>query len=223
MKKLLSTLLALFMSITNNVDYQPQNDVMYTANSYYTIEVDDAPDYRDMYGSVAVASREYSCKPATIPGKYKNVTYSDGETHVNACWIEAGVSMSFSEIPDESTYKFKSSRQIIIPYDGELLSSSATSDGTSMILKVKVDDDLYQLKLTGMDRWWCCMYRNEEHKVTDTLGASVWKHTCDELYGTTFSQGDIVGLSCEGTELEIYKYVDSKATKACTLKELYTH
>ena len=224
MKKLLSMLLALFMSMSNNVDYQAQGDVPYAAGSYYTIEEGQAPDYRSIYGSQVVASREIACKPIPWKGACKSVNYTDGAQHVNAYWLASSDSKNYADLSDDYTYTFDKECQIIIPYTGTLLSASGTSDGTSMVVKCEVNDDSYQLHITGMDRWWCCMGRNETQKVTNSYGELVWEHTCRELQGTSFNQGQVLGRSIAGeTKVKIFKYVDGKATVACTLKDFYNH
>ena len=224
MKRLLAMLLALFSSITNNVDYQVQGDVPYSAGSYYTIEEGQAPDYRDIYGTPAVASREVSCKPNPFMGAREEVTYSDGAEHVNAYWLVGGESIAYDSLTDDTTFVFDSDSQIIIPYTGELLSASSTSDGTSMNVKCTVNGQDYQLQITGMDRWWCCMSRNETHKVPNKYGKLVWSHTCSELQGTTFNQGQVLGKSIAGeTKVKIFVYTSSKSITPCSIKELFNH
>lgn len=224
MKKLLSMLLALLLSITNNVDYQVQGDVEYSAGSYYTIEEGQAPDYRSIYGSPAVASRDVSCKPIPFKGAAKTVVYSDGADHITAYWFESNSNKKYEELTVDTDYLCESSSQLIAPYACELLSSSVTSDGTSMSIKCSVDNQDYQLQIIGMDRWWCCMGRNETHKVPNVYGELVWKHTCSELQGTRFNQGQVLGKSIEGvTKIKVFKYTSNKAISPCSIEEFYNH
>ena len=224
MKRLLSMLLALFLSISNNVDYQVQGDVEYAAGTYYTIEEGQAPDYRNLYGSTAVASREVSCKPIPFKGTALPVIYDDNAQHINAYWFEGDVSKSYSELTVDENYTFEVTTQIIAPYSSVLLSSSQASDGQSMTVKCSVDGNDYQLQITGMDRWYCCMGRNENQKVTNTLGELVWKHTCSELQGTKFNQGQVLGKSIAGTTvIKVFNYTSSDKITPCSLTEFYNH
>lgn len=83
MKRLLAMLMSLFLSIFNNVDYQAQGDMQFVSEGYYTIDEGTAPDYRDLYGTNPVASKEVSCHPTTFKGSGKQVTYKDKNTHIH--------------------------------------------------------------------------------------------------------------------------------------------
>lgn len=218
MKRLLAMLMSLFLSIFNNVDYQAQGDMQFVSEGYYTIDEGTAPDYRDLYGTNPVASKEVSCHPTTFKGSGKQVTYKDENTHIHGYWVVNREGMSYDKLPDGDTYTFENEGYIIMPYTGVLRTSSATSTGRVMVLSVEVGGVSYRLDIQNMERWWCCLGKLEPDD-TDILSNPTWVHTCGELLDTQIRQGYVLGNAQEGTTITIAKSDGS----AATWKEFYGH
>lgn len=202
MKRLLSMLLSLFMAITNNIDYQAQGDMQFMHDSYYTIDEGSAPDYRDLYGTNPVASKEVSCYPTTFKGTGKDIVYSDTNKHMQGVWIVNRATMRYADLPDGSSYTFEAPGYILMPYTGVLRTSSTTSNGHTMVLSLEVDGTEYRMDIQNMERWWCCLGKLEPDS-TDAIGNPVWKHTCGELLDTQVRQGYVLGNAAEGTTVNI--------------------
>lgn len=218
MKRLLAMLLSLFLAVSNNIEYQAQGDMEFAYGSYYTIDEGTAPDYRNLYGTNPVASKEVSCHPTTFKGSGKFVTYSDNNQHLQGVWIENRTPMRYSALPDGSSYTFESEGYILMPFTGVLRTSSATSTGHTMVLSVEVGNTEYRIDIQNMERWWCCLGKIEPDDV-DVLGNPVWTHTCGELLDTQIRQGYVLGNAKEGTTVTIAKSDGSAATWA----EFYGH
>lgn len=194
MKRLLAMLMALFLSMFENVDYEYQDAVPFAHDSYYTVQVpEQTVDYRDLYGKQIAAADSVSCVPTTYSVACENVIYSDGVTRVGAKWVEARVKKDISEIKD-TTFTFESDTQIACPYSGTLMSSSKTGTGTVMEVAIALGGKNYRLFLEDMERWWCC----EGKADYDNPEKETWVHTCNELKGTTFKSGTCLGRAKAG-------------------------
>ena len=189
MKKILAMLMAMFISMFENVDYQYQAEVPFEHDAYYTVAIpEEEIDYRDLYGKQIAAGGNYSCVPTTYSVASYTVEYTDGATHAGAKWVVANEPKCIDDISGNE-FMFTTDCHIICPYAGTLLTSSNTSDGTSMEIAIAVNNKNYRLYIDGMERWWCC-----EGKVTyDNPDNCSWIHTCNELKGTAFKAGNCLG------------------------------
>ena len=189
MKKLLAMLMAMLLSMFENVDYQYQSERPFNHDSYYTIDVPaQTVDYRDLYGKQIAAGGSYSCIPTTYNVSCYTVNYSDGVTRVGAKWVVANEHKDIAEISG-TTYTFESNSPIACPYAGTLLTSSNTSTGTIMEIAISVNGKNYRMYIEDMERWWCC----DSKKDYDFPDTKTWEHTCSELKGTTFKAGTCLG------------------------------
>lgn len=223
MKRIIALLLSLFISIGNDVNFIASEDKEYNADAYYTLEVMEPPDYRDIYGSNPVAARNLSCRAKTYKSNGKTIIYSSGNDHINAMWVEDGVSKNYDELPTEDTFQFTSDGFIIIPYDGQLLTSSENSNGHTMLVKCSVGGSYYRLDIQNMERWWCCVGRDLPTDV-DASGKVIWNHTCRELRGESLPQGTVLGKAQEGTTITVSIYdATGDSVSNCSIKDLYTH
>lgn len=223
MKRIIALLLSLFLSIGNDINFIASEDKPYDADAYYTLDVMEPPNYRDIYGSNPVAARNLSCRAKTYKANGKLITYTDGAEHLNATWFEDGVTKKYDDLPNESKFTFESEGYIIIPYDGQLMTSSETSTGHSMVVKCHVAGQSYRLTIENMERWWCCVGRD---LPTDTTadGQVVWKHTCRELKGESLPQGTVLGKAQDGTTISVSIYDSTgNSVSTCSIADLYKH
>ena len=190
-------LMALFISIFNDVDYQALSPSSFTHDSYFTIEEGESPDYRETFGAHTAAGMQKSCVSQTFTLNGKAVIYGDNKTRQGGYWFVNGESKKHSELT-ETQFVFTSDSKIICPYNGTLHSSSKTSDGLSMEIDFNFNNNMYRMQIKNMERWWCCDGK-VEHDGTDQLGKPVWIHTCAELKGTSLKQGVYLGRAIANT------------------------
>lgn len=219
LKKLLSMLLALFVALFNNVSYTATDDKDYTADSYYTVDVQEAPDYRDIYNSNATASKLNSCRTTNYSAQGRLVKYTD-DVEYKGYWFENSTLKNQSDIPDDKKFVFTSDCYIIIPFDGELVSESNTNSGHDMIVNCNVNNNKYRLTISNMSRWYCCMGRNNVSDMYDLDYA--WVHTSVEQQGKQFKQGNVLGMGVKDKTTIVVEYLPDKGDPvAISLQKFY--
>lgn len=222
MKRLLSMILSLFISMFNNVDYQMHDAMPFEHDAYYTIAEAEAPDYRMSFGDVTTAGRQRSCVSQLFTLNGHLIQYPTSmKGIIGGYWFVNSSSMKYDELSGNS-YTFETDGKIICPYDGILKTSSVTSDGRSMDILFSLGDSIhdgYVMRITNMERWWCCDSK-VDYDSTDQLGRGTWVHTCSELKGATLKQGVYLGRATAGnTTITIY---DDSGNKV-DFKTFYSH
>lgn len=204
MKKLLSLFIAFVTALMNNVGYTAGPDVQYTADSYYTVDEAEAPDYRNIYNNNAVVSKKVSCRTANYSAQGQRVQYTTDVTYFGY-WFENSVKMKEDGLPKDKTYVFEEDGYIIAPFDCELISESTTNTGHDMIVKCTVGSNSYRLTISGMNRWYCCMGREDSVDVTDT--EFIWEHTSKEQKGKKFNGGCVLGQGVNSKTTIVTEYI----------------
>ena len=214
MKELLSMLIALFVSMFENVEYQHITPEDFKHDSYYVIEDAGEVDYRALYGQDMVTNPNASCVPGNrlVKGRM-HISSAPATVNLSPFWLECGTTSEYTDIPESDTYTFATDCLIISPYNGVLDSYSVGNDGKTMLVKYSVQGENIVLYFENLERWWCCMSKSEP----DGTEAGTWHHTCDELRGTKFEAGQLIGRAVAGETTVTVSGDDS------TLKEFYSH
>lgn len=246
-------LLALLMSLTNNTSYSivdtkeypgpngtvdvadessdevPADDVD-TSPGYYTIDIDDAPNYRDIMSQNPSNIDTNRCKTATFSLKPKHVESSDGY------WVIDGKSPSleslipgnagsvvnqiiddddttidaysiggYSSVDDQTLQEvFSDKDNIVMPFDGKIVTEgNMTMDSMTVVCcKIKGSKQrYYKLLITGMRCWYCDYGRENALTKKNTLSC----HTFKKLAGHKVNAGCVLGRATKKTAIEIYK------------------
>ena len=214
MKELLSMLMALFISMFENVDYQHYPAEDFKHDSYYVIEQQGEVDYRDLYGQDMVTNPLASCVPGNraIAG-CMHISDVPNTVYLSPYWFVPQTSIKHEDIPDDATYTFTADSLIVSPYNGTLDSYSVGNDGKTMLVKYTIQGESVTLYFENLERWWCCMGKIEP----DGDSEGTWKHTCDELRGAKFEAGHLIGRAIANETTVTVSGADS------TLKEFFSH
>lgn len=215
MKKLLAIAVSFVISLFNNVSYEAVEGKQYTDDSYYKVDVSDAPDYREYYSSVPSTAKKYACKTTNYNAQGEKVKMTT-DVKYTGYWFENAVNMTEDSLNASSnTHTFTSSGYIIIPFDGKLNTDSTTNNGENMTVICSVDGKDYQLTFTGMECWYCDVGRGD-------LGESSKYHTSDNQKGKAFKAGNVLGRSVGGqTTVEVKPIKNGKAKGSCTIQQFY--
>lgn len=257
MKRLLTMLLSLVMSLTNNTSYSvvdnkefpsagieanvpgdkdsedEQDDGIDKTTGYYTIDVRDAPDYRDMMSENPSNLETNTCKTSTFTLHPKHVPSSSGFWVIDGKTptidnITVGTSTSLvkrqKDDKDDSTTEhymiggftkgsgkhaeavFSDSDNIVAPYDSTILTGGNLTLDTITLLCDKTahgKDYYYKLVITGM-RCWYCDYGRPNALDTSKPNALA-THTFKKMQGHKIAAGCVVGRATKDTCITIYK------------------
>lgn len=216
MKRILSMILAVLFSISNNVDYQTNSDMVFVPDGYYTIEENEPPDYRYLTQNYSSLTSSGNCvgKSArrqrgalihmTELSNYKYwFDYSDADAD------EAYV----TGLGDASSYTFTCEADIIAPQSLIVKTKSTDGGGHSMLLEST--DGKYTIYVENMERWFCC--RNRQLPPDVDPSTYTWTHTCN-VYGYTIPGGYLIGRAVEGTTVTVMS-----GGRAVSLADFYTN
>lgn len=223
MKKILAMILAFIISLSNNTDYTITSDKPYTKD-YYTINVDDPPDYRKYYGTISTSDATENCKTTNFSAQGKKVSGSDG------FWFVNNMSASLDSIDGNIVEHHKNNdgsqsvdyyvadgiftdgNYIIMPYTGTLQCESKTNDCKSMTVFCKSPNGTeYKLVFANMECWYCDVSRDNP-----TF------HTSDEQTGKKFMAGNVLGKATSETIVKIIPTQGSSAVGTATLSQFYS-
>ena len=215
MKRMLAMLMTVFFSIQNNVGVQFSADNAFMVDSWYTIQEDTAPDYRQLYtGGVQLTSAD-NCTPSTRTVQDAVQIESETTTGMSAYWFAESLdTMSVTDVPDETEFVWETSGEIVAPLNCVVSTSATSGGGHSMRIDTVAGD--YTFVFEDMERWYCCRYR--KGSGTDEEGTPVpWSHTVD-IAGRTIKAGQLVGFAKEGTTVKVY---DTRSGNLISIKSFY--
>lgn len=257
MKRLLTMLLSLVMSLTNNTSYSVVDNKEFPSagieanapgdkdsedeqdydtdrtTGYYTIDVRDAPDYRDLMSENPSTLETNTCKTSTYTLHPKHVPSSSGFWVIDGKTptidnITVGTSSSLikkqKDDKDDSTTEhymiggftkgsgknvetvFSDTDNIVAPYDSTILTGGNLTLDTITLLCNKTahgKDYYYKLVITGMRCWYCDYGRPG---ALDTSKSNVLvTHTFKKMQGHKIAAGCVVGRATKDTCITIYK------------------
>lgn len=215
MKRILAMLMTVFFSIQNNVGIQFSADNVFVVDSWYTIQENSQPDYRQLYTHGVQLTSADNCTKSTRNAKNLVQIASDSSPGLSAYWIAEGDgSMSINDVPDEGTYTWDKTGEIIAPLNCIVSSTATSGGGHSMRLDTVAGD--YTFVIENMERWYCCRYRKSSG--VDENGNEVpWIHTVD-IGGSLIKAGQLVGMAKEGTTVKVY---NTKTGAMTSLQSFY--
>ena len=204
MKRLLALIMTFFFAMNNNVAFQASDNSVYSPESYFRIEGNEAPDYRYMYENYTNIQTTGKClgqsmnasagiKPLHVSdtGPYK-YWFDGSDTEMD----EKGTGLSaFGD-----TYTFKDTAYIIAPQD--CVVETRSSDGGGHSMKLTTTDGQYTIYVQGMERWFCCRRRSTPDGVDPA--EYTWIHTIN-TYGYKIQRGYLIGIATEGTTVHVEK------------------
>ena len=235
MKELLSLILAFLTSLGTSTEFCRVADKPYTAN-YYTIEVEDPPDYREFFNSSTSASNETNCKTTVYTAQGKRVQSSVGY------WVANNQTYQLDSLggkckPHRSTNKvqqdnkidyyrvsecFSEGVYIIMPYSGTLQSPSSNTRNNSITVFCTHPETgvTYKVQFSKMRCWYCDIGRNGALDKEEEEGNLF--HTSGEKVGKKFPAGSVLGVATDKTFFNITPIDDSEsAIGTATLKQFY--
>ena len=220
MKRLLAMLLALLTSLFQGVNYQASDVKPYAPTAYYKIDPDSKPDYRALYDSTYMPnSNTSSCRTTNYSSNGRLISYGTTTVPETGYWF---IDDATVDITDDSLkanlldLSAGNGEYLICPYDAVLCTNSANNKGHDMKLKITLDSVDYELYFEEMERWYCCMAR--QNPVVDSSGNTIWIHTSDEQYGHIFKQGNVLGRASDKTKVTITCTTDSNLS---TFESMY--
>ena len=202
MKKILSILFSLFISLFNNIGYQQQNEVVYGNDKYFKIESEEEVDYRQIYDNGPTTAGNNSCHPEFFYSNGRKVILDTDESKdgtPRAYWLIDNETMKMSEITaDDSTITVERNVSIIAPVRCKIKSSSKTASTTNdiQLICTTADGNKYTIQCENLERWWCCYGRTVAS--SDDNDIPQWEHTCPECAGKTIAAGQVIGHALGG-------------------------
>lgn len=198
MKKLLAWLMSFFIALGNNVEYTRQEDTHdYNETEIYYFDTQRSGyDYRNSQEQLSMSSSAVSCRfTRYASSKAKRVKYdSNNAPEIEAYWFEAGQVVDIADIPsDTKEYVFTTSGEIVAPYACKLTTENlSANDCTTMELVCTIHNtDTYRITITGMERWYCDVRRQE-------LVFHTWDNPSENGDYKQFQAGDCLGISVSG-------------------------
>lgn len=214
MKKILAIIVSFLLSAFNSLDFNMAGDKQYSVNDYYTIDVEDAPDYREFYSGTPSASNKTSCKTTNYSAQGKKVNMTSNVSY-SGYWFENGVSKSEDILSDDTKFTFTSSGYIIMPFDGTLSTDSTTNNGKNMTVVCNIDNKQYRITFENMECWYCDVGR-------ENIDESNGYHTSDNQKDKTFKAGNVLGRAVGGeTTVEIKPIKNGSVIGSCSIKQFY--
>lgn len=202
MKRILSMILAVLFSISNNVDYQTNSDMAFVPDGYFTIEENDPPDYRyltqnysNLTSSGNCVGKSASRQSAALIHMSELASYKYWFDYSDKDATEATV----TSLGDDNSYIFSGDTDIVAPQALIVKTKSTDGGGHSMLLETT--DGLYTIYVENMERWFCCRNRALPDDV-DPMSYT-WTHTSN-VYGYTIPGGYMIGRATSGTTISIY-------------------
>ena len=214
--------MAFLVSLSSNTEYTVTSDKPYT-EEYYTIDVEDPPDYREYYGSISTTDATKSCKTTNFSAQGKKIEGSTGYWFVNNMTVnpdELDDHITAHHRNNDSTKDidyyvvtdiFTTGNYIIMPYSGTLQVDSKTNDCRSMTVYCSAPNGTeYKLVIYNMDCWYC-----------DVSRENPTYHTSDEQKGKKFLAGNVLGKANAGTTIKIIPIKNGSAIGTSTLSQFY--
>lgn len=207
--------MSFLMSLSNSVEYAPVESTPYTDNSYYKVDVTDAPDYREYYSGTLSASNKLSCKTTNYSAQGKKVSMTT-DVAFEGYWFENAVFKSEEDLASyTSTFTFVSDGFIIMPFDGKLNTDSTTNRGDVMTVVCSVNGKDFRLTFESMECWYCDVGR-------ENIDATHDYHTSDNQKGKTFKAGNVLGRAKGGvTKVTVKPIKNGSVVGTCTVSQFY--
>lgn len=215
MKELLAILVGIFTSLFNSLEYQPADTTkLYAEDAYYTIDANDSPDYREFYGSIYSNGDLSGCRTTNYDAQGKLIEGLPNNVRYQGYWLENGTTTNIdSDKLIDSTYEFKSNCYIIAPFDCTLVTDTNSNKCDTMVVDCEIDDVIYRLEFTDMERWYC--------DVSRTYSSDDKYHTSDNQKGKLFRAGDVLGVAQAGTSVKVTPRNDTEYLGTCTFQQMY--
>lgn len=203
MKRLLALIMTFLFAASNNVSYQTSDYSVYTPESYYRIEGNEAPDYRYMFENYTMLQSDGKCVGSSTDLRDKAQTIHLSENSAFMYWFDSNATSAPSADDLKAmaaSYSYAEGGYIICPRD--LVVKTKGSDGGGHIMDLVSTDGKWKVHIAGMERWFCCRRRTipDGQEPADYT----WLHTTD-TYEYKIPRGYMIGVALQGTTITVSK------------------
>lgn len=202
MKRLLALIMTFLFALNNNVSYQASDNSVYTPDSFYKVEGNEAPDYRYIYENYTELQASGKCIGTSVT----IARSSDGLIQLtpDSSYLYWWDSLSNEQIDKAyldslgDSYEFSVRSYIVAPRDCKVLTKP--NDGGGHCIDLVTTDGKYSVHISDMERLFC------DRKRTVPDGEDVmthnWNHTVS-IEGYVIRKGCLVGIATEGTTVTV--------------------
>jgi len=189
-------------ALNNNVSFQASDNTVYSPNSYYRIEGNEAPDYRYIYENYTELQASGKCigkSVSIVNSQVRQIQLTEDSSYLY-WWSKSG-----SDVVDKAyldtlgdSYQFSGRENIVAPRDCKVLTKP--SDGGGHCIDLVTTDGKYSIHISGMERLFC------DRKRTAPDGEDImthnWNHTVS-IEGYVIRKGYLIGIATDETTVTV--------------------
>lgn len=194
--------LTFLFALNNNVSFQASDNSVYSPDSYYRIEGNEAPDYRYIYENYTELQASGKCigTSVTIANSKEYLIQLTPTSSYLYWWSTLGVDEIDEAYLDSlgDTFQFSERTNIVAPRDCKV--TTKPSDGGGHCIDMVTTDGKYSIHITGMERLFCDRKRTVPEG--EDIMAHNWNHTVS-IEGYVIRKGCLVGIATDETTVTV--------------------
>lgn len=202
MKRLLALIMTFLFALNNNVSFQASDNSVYSPDSYYKVEGNEAPDYRYIYDNYTELQASGKCigRSISVVGSDTRQIHLTEDSSYLYWWSTLGtakISKTYLDTLGDS-FQFSYRTNIVAPRDCKVLTKP--SDGGGHCIDLVTTDGKYSIHISGMERLFCDRKRSAPEG--EDIMTHNWNHTVS-IEGYVIRKGCLVGIATDETTVTV--------------------